>query len=293
MGITCLIFVYFVWSWTESQINFYMSRINSGQERMAQVKTKNHSVTRNHGGQLLWQDIDVGEVVYLNNSIQTEKNSFTEILFDDGEKILIGPESLVRFIREEDKISLQLVDGKIEVKSPDKATQQTLRLDNKKPSRLVIKTPRGRLNLNNSDIKIQAVKDQKQNFKIEVTRGSPTLTTATKKEILKVSKNSEPTEKIVVVPNKLLTPSKVKSVEPKMVRPIVVTPKIIKPEPSATPAPVPISISSPAPVPVAKPAPTMIPPPIPVIKRQPASPAKVKNILAPPKVKSIKVRGVQ
>ncbi len=163
-----MILAFFVWDWTENQIDFYLSRINSGLERMAQVQSKSNNVTRNHNGQLLWQDIDIGEVVYVGNSIQTEKNSSTEIILDGGEKIMIGSESLVRFVRADDKILLQLVEGKIEIKSPDLVLQKIMRLDKNKSKRLIIKTPQGSLALNDSRLKLQAEKNNEKNFKIEV-----------------------------------------------------------------------------------------------------------------------------
>ena len=167
MGLICLILTFYIWKWTENRINFYLGQINTGLERIAQVKTKSNDVTRNHGGQLLWQDIDNGEILYIGNSIQTEKNSSTEIIFDDGEQILIGPESLVRFTRADDKISLQLVEGKIEIKSPDTEIQKDMRLTAKKPKRLFIATPKGRLEIKNADLKIQAKKgNAAENFKI-------------------------------------------------------------------------------------------------------------------------------
>lgn len=198
MGFICLILAFYVWKWTENRINFYLGKVNTGLERIAQIKTKSNEVTRNHRGQLLWQDIDNGETLYIGNSIQTEKNSSTEIIFDDGEQILIGPESLVRFTRADDKVSLQLVEGKIEVKSPDIEIQKDMRLPPKKTKRLFIATPKGRLDLKNSSVKIQAKKgDTADNFKVEVVKGAPELITdSNSKEVLEVSNN---TEKIDVV----------------------------------------------------------------------------------------------
>lgn len=192
-----MILAFYIWKWTENRINFYLGQINTGLERIAQVKTKSNDVTRNHQGQLLWQDIDNGEILYIGNSIQTEKNSSTQIIFDDGEQILIGPESLVRFTRADDKISLQLVEGKIEVKSPDTEIQKDMRLIAKKTRRLFIATPKGRLDIKNAAVKIQAKKGSAaDNFKVEVVNGAPELITETEKETLKVSTN---TEKIDVI----------------------------------------------------------------------------------------------
>lgn len=198
MGIICLILAFFIRNWTENRINFYLGQINSGSERIAQVKNRNNEVTRNHSGQLLWQSIDSGEVLYIGNSVQTEKNSSTEIIFDDGEQVVIGPESLVRFIRSENKILLELVSGKVEIKGADIEVEKNMRIPATQPKRLMIATPKGRLALNNSNIKI-AAKDGSSaaDFKIQVVSGAPELINGPKIEVLKISTESE---KIVVLP---------------------------------------------------------------------------------------------
>lgn len=193
----CFLFAYGIWSWTEKQIQFHMGQINSGLEQVAQVQTKSNQVIRNQSGQLLWQDIDIGEAVYIGNSIQTEKQSSTEIIMNDGEKILIGPESLVRFSRSEDKISLQLVEGKMEIKTDEVAVQEIMRIEPKKSKKLVIKTPRGQLHINNANVKLKADKNNENNFKVDVVAGTPELVTAEKeKEVLQVTTNEN--EKIDV-----------------------------------------------------------------------------------------------
>lgn len=261
MGIMCLILAYGVWNWTENQINFLLSSTNSNLERMAQVKTSSHNVTRNHNGQLLWQDIGAGEVVYMGNAIQTEKNSAAEIILDEGESIAIGPESLVRFVRVGGKISLDLIEGIIEIKSPDIAALETMRLYTKKSSQLVIKTPQGQLALNNASLKLHANKNNQQNsennFKIEVISGTPELTTLTEKKVLGPTAEAEKIE--------------VKTIEE--AKPEIVTPR----ENAAVPENV---MEQPEPEVAAKPEPLVDP----ATERQPAQ-----LPLTAPKVKSIKV----
>lgn len=202
MGIICLILTVAIRGWTEKRIGFYLGQINSGLERIAQVKTITNDVTRNHTGQLLWQGIDSGAVLFIGNSIQTEKNSTTEIIFDDGEQITIGPESLVRFVRSESKILMQMISGRAEIKSSDAEIQKALGLPLAHTKRLFLATPKGRLVLNNSDIRIEAKKsdpekNSPENFKIEVIKGAPELIRSGKIEVLKVSDLSE---RIEVVP---------------------------------------------------------------------------------------------
>ena len=197
MGIICLILTFAIRNWTEKRIAFYLGQINSGLERIAQVKTITNDVTRNHTGQLLWQGIDSGEVIYIGNSVQTEKESATEIIFDDGEQITLGPESLVRFVRSENKILMQMVTGKAEIKTSDVDIQKSLGLPQAHTKRLFLATPKGRVFLNNSDIRIEAKQSDPENFKIEVLKGAPELIRNGKIEVLKIS---DITERIEVVP---------------------------------------------------------------------------------------------
>ena len=258
MGIICLILTFAIRNWTERRIAYYIGQINSGLERIAQVKTITNDVTRNHSGQLLWQGIDSGEVLFIGNSLQTEKNSVTEIIFDDGEQITIGPESLVRFVKSENKILLQMVVGKIEIKSPNAEIQKALGLTTSRPKRLFVATPKGRLVLNNSDIRIEARENDPEKFKIEVIKGAPELFSGAKIEILKIS---DPSDRIEVIP------------EIKKAASLARPPVLQIPESAAIP------VAVPATVPVNEPA-----------IATPAAPRKPAQVpLKAPKVKSIKV----
>ena len=266
MGIICLILVYSVRNWTQTRINFLLGQIHSGLERIAQVKTKSNEVSRNHTGQLLWQEISSGEIVYVGNSIQTDKNSNTEIIFDEGESVVIGPESLVRFVRAENKILLQMVNGKIEIKSPDVEIKKNLGLAALQPKRLFVATPKGRLILNNSNIRIEAKTEK--DFKIEVLSGAPELIRGAKIEVLKIADYSEKIE--VLPPN--LPLQKIESVKSALPvpPPLAPLPEVVK----TTEVPEALPHAPPHVLPESKP-PT------------PRKPAQIK--LKAPKVKSIKV----
>lgn len=275
---------FYVWRWTENRIHFYLGQINSGLERVAQVKSISNEVTRNHSGQLLWQEIESGEILYFGNSVQTQKESSAEIIFDDGEQILIGPESLVRFVREDSKISLLLVEGKIQIKSPSAEIQKEMRLTPKKSNRLFVSTPKGRLVLNNADLKIQIKKDAGlDNFKIEVIEGAPELITATDKKILTAETESE---KIQILPTAVKQSSVIETAESQVIttKPQEAPIETSKKEEittaienrAATPQPTPITAEAP-------PEPTK-----PTEQRQPA-----RAPLKAPKVKSIKVEAAE
>lgn len=294
-GLLCLAFAFSIWRWTENKISFYLSQSDNNLIQIAQIKSKTNSVLRNHSGQLVWQDVENGDSIFIGNSIQTEKKSSTEIIMNDGEKIIIGPESLVRFTNTEDKISLQLIDGKMEVKSPDPATRQTMRLDTQKTSRLWVQTPRGRVHLKDSNLKMQTQKNKDQDFKIEVVSGTPELVTTTKTEALKSSK---PNEKITVVdiddesPVKPLETEIAPTVTPTTI-PEVVTTTITPPaeiaSPSVAPAPAEATSSQPTTTSATeKIVPVKIKTDSTKLERQPAQ-----IQLKAPKIKSIKVKDVQ
>lgn len=204
MAAICILFSYGVWNWTENQIQMHMGNINTNLEQVAQVKTKSNQVLRNQTGQLLWQDIDIGEAIYIGNSIQTENNSSTEVILNGGEKILIGPESLVRFARNQDEISLQLVDGKIEVKSADITTQEVMKIVPQKKKKLIIQTPQGQLHVKDADVKIKADKNNQDNFKVEVLKGAPELVSENQeKEVLQVTAPEEQKIDVVKIEEKI------------------------------------------------------------------------------------------
>lgn len=277
MGIICLILTFAIRNWTEKRIAFYLGQINSGLERIAQVKTITNDVTRNHTGQLLWQGIDSGEVIFIGNSVQTEKESATEIIFDDGEQITLGPESLVRFVRSENKILMQMITGKAEIKTSDAEIQKTLGLPQAHPKRLFLATPKGRVVLNNSDIRIEAKQSDPENFKIEVLKGAPELIRNGKIEILKIS---DITERIEVVPELKKTVSLPRPLLPQTVPLPVSEPVVTAPTAaleSAVTAPAATS-AEPAPAPAEKAVAETEPP-----RKPAAAPLKA------PKVKSIKV----
>lgn len=154
----------------------YLKQLNSNAETVAQVRTKSNEVFRKHSGNLLWLDLQAGESIYLGNSIQTEKNSSSKVILNEGDEILIGPESLVRFERQDGQISLQLVDGKIEVNNSDKMLEKKLGLSSKKQNRLVVQTKKGKLEVKSSRVKIQADKNENSDLKVEVISGSAKLT---------------------------------------------------------------------------------------------------------------------
>lgn len=240
MGIVCLLLTFAIRNWTDKRIGFYLGQINSGLERIAQVKTITNDVTRNHSGQLLWQGIDSGEVLFIGNSVQTEKDSVTEIIFDDGEQITIGPDSLVRFVRSENKILMQMISGKAEIKTSDAEIQKALGLPVTHPKSLFLATPKGRLVLNNSDVRIEIEKNNPENFKIDVIKGAPELVNNGKFEVLKVSDLSE---RIEVVPEIKKPVSLTRPVLPQAApvpanEPVVAAPTAaLEPQPTENPLP--------------------------------------------------------
>lgn len=168
VGLLCLLLAYVVWYWTESKIQFYLSGSKNKIEKIGQIRSVNYDALVNYSGQLIWQKIDEGDFIFDGNSLQTDKNSSTEIILDDGQQLMIGTNSLVRFIKEDGAISLQLVEGQMEIKN-DKLVSDLMNAENKS-LKFFLKTPEGRISTKASNLRIQkTIKD----FKFEILSGLP------------------------------------------------------------------------------------------------------------------------
>lgn len=164
VALFCLFLASMVWYWTESKIQFYLSGSKNKIEKIGQIKTVNFDTLVNFSGQLIWQPIDQGDFVYDGNSLQTDRNSSTEIILDDGQQLTVGTNSLVRFIKEDGAISLQLVEGQIELKSDSglPISEKTLQF--------YLKTNDGKINTKSTHIKVEK---KSKELKYEVVAGKP------------------------------------------------------------------------------------------------------------------------
>lgn len=189
-----------VWQYTEWRIENILSGMNRGLEKMAQVQKKNNSVKRNNQGQLLWQNLEAGEFIYVGNSVQTDADSSSLVFLNSGEKVLIGPQSLVRFIKSDNQLTLQLIDGQLEVKTaePAELAAVTASAANKASvGRTVIETPKGKIKVKKSSLRLQVDENKPAETKIQVLSGTAEVTDATGVRELNINENSE----AVVIPD--------------------------------------------------------------------------------------------
>jgi hypothetical protein len=175
VGIFCILLAAAIWYWTELKIQFYLSGSKSQIERIGQIKYVNYDALLNFSGQLIWQKINDGDFIFTGNSLQTNQDSSTEIILEDGQQITIGTNSLVRFIKEDDSISLQLVEGKLEVKSEKNVLDLFNSNKNKKPLEFFVSTTKGRLKTKSANLRIEKKSKDSEEMKFEIISGRPEL----------------------------------------------------------------------------------------------------------------------
>lgn len=168
VGLLCLLLAFAIWYWTESRMQFYLGGSKNKIEKIGQIRKVNYEALVNFSGQLIWQKLDEGDFVFDGNSLQTDKDSSTEIILDDGQQLTIGTNSLVRFIREDGAISLQLVEGQMEIKN-DKSISDLLNAENKS-LKILLKTPEGRISTKATHLKVEK---RSKDLKFEVLSGKP------------------------------------------------------------------------------------------------------------------------
>lgn len=171
VGLFCLFLALLVWFWTESKIQFYLNGSRNKVEKIGQIKTSNYDTMVNFSGQLIWQSIEQGDFVFDGNSLQTDNNSSTEIILDDGQQLTIGTNSLVRFIKEDGAISMQLVEGQIELKSDAGISTS------ENSPQFFLKTAEGKIKTKSSHIKVQK---KLKEIKYEIVKGKPQIANSEK-----------------------------------------------------------------------------------------------------------------
>lgn len=196
VGLLCLLLAFIIWYWTESKIQFYLSGSKNKIEKIGQIRNVNYDALVNYSGQLIWQKIDEGDFVYDGNSLQTNKDSSTEIILDDGQQLTIGTNSLVRFIKEDGAISLQLVEGQLEIKN-DASVSELVSSESKK-MQFFLKTPDGRISTKSTHLKVEK---KEKDLKFEILSGQPKLLDSEKPIVSsKVNVEIKPVEVKKVLP---------------------------------------------------------------------------------------------
>lgn len=188
----CFLVAMAVWHWTELQYKKFYKQLSQGREIVAQIRFKQHEVSRNFQGTLVWQPIEKDQNIFLNNSIQTGPQSSAEITLVTGSKVTLGPNSIIRFDKQEDEFILDLLNGKIMVQD-DSSLDETSIVKKVKSSSLLVKTNNGnKLKIQNSQIKIDST--ETKDVKIEVLKGQIQMTEKSffkKSEKLEIVKNIE------------------------------------------------------------------------------------------------------
>jgi hypothetical protein len=94
----------------------YISRSSAdGLSKAGIVDSKQKSVKRKLGDNMVWDLIDRDEDLYWNDSLETGPKSQAHITLKDGNKIVLGESSLIVLEHEDNKLSLNLKSGQLVV----------------------------------------------------------------------------------------------------------------------------------------------------------------------------------
>lgn len=197
VALVCILFWLMVWYTTNFLKSQILGDLPKASATVGQIIQTERKVLRNFSGQLIWQSAEPGDQIYVGNSIQTLEESNTVLQLSDGQKVNLTANSLIRIQKTEDGISLELIDGEIQVETVAEIRDSLLFPESTQKKEITIKTRNGILKTKNSSLKISQKKDSKTQPNVEVYK--PTLKSNTAKakmdslvEVTEVGKLSTP-----------------------------------------------------------------------------------------------------
>lgn len=181
VAIVCLFLWLLVWYSTKHVRNQILGELPEKAQFVGEIIQAEHKVLKNFSGRLTWQSVEPGDAIHLGNSIQTLENSKTILQLSDGQRVDISANSLIRIQNSENGLSLELIDGDIQLETIQSIGNQNslsgIDAREKSPIEFKIKTKDGYLKTRNSSLKISQKKNSKESPKIEVYKGSVTSVT--------------------------------------------------------------------------------------------------------------------
>ncbi len=223
-----------LWGYLENKKNRMMASTQKRDSVIGQIhKLKNESL-KNDSREIFWSELKRHELIYFGDAIQTQIKSSVQIKLSNQQILVIEPETLVRFNKKDDDISLDLLQGEIniaETLDEDKQTPSQTLSDKK----IFIKTPNGFV-----DTKKESI--FKITNKTNSTDDKPLFINLKKKETANIQfdDNTKKTQKLIPQPVNLdREPSAINSLPATL--PTAIQP-IAEPITEASPAPLQLSV---------------------------------------------------
>ena len=127
-----------------------------------EVKIKSNRLVRKSSGEFSWKELIEKQIIYFNDRLFTNDNSSANIVLDEGDEIVMGPNTLIEVAKQENSQEISFFKGKARLKVSGKSTS-TLKIGNKKY----------KLKGRNSELEIS--KSKTKETTIDVVKGNASL----------------------------------------------------------------------------------------------------------------------
>ena len=138
-----------LWMFLENQKKSMMATNKKADEIIGHIYKLNNDSLKNDSREIFWSDLIAHELIYFGDAIQTQNKSTVLIKLTNHQILTIEPETLIRFNKKDDDISLDLVQGEVKLtEAIDSPMTDSLEPENTdKPKlqnkRIFVKTPKG------------------------------------------------------------------------------------------------------------------------------------------------------
>lgn len=183
-----------LWGYLENKKNRMMASIQKKDSIIGQIYKLNNESLKNDSREIFWSELKRNELIYFGDAIQTQIKSTVQIKLSNHQILVIEPETLVRFNKKDDDISLDLLQGEIKI-------AEALDADKQNPSetlsdkKVFIKTRNGFVDTKKENI-------LKITNKTNLTEDKPLFINLNKKENANIQfdDNSQKTKKLIPQP---------------------------------------------------------------------------------------------
>jgi len=137
-----------LWNFLENQKKSIMTTNKNADQVIGQIYKLNNDSLKNDSSEIFWSDLTNHEFIYFGDAIQTQDESTVLIKLSNRQILSIEPETLVRFNKKDDDISLDLVQGEVKLTETIDNPAEAFAIDNSElpkfqNKKIFIKTPKG------------------------------------------------------------------------------------------------------------------------------------------------------